>query len=36
MISVYKNFLHNISNFDAMVIENFNSQKDGRLNFVYK
>lgn len=36
MMSVNKNLIHNISNFDEKVIEHFISQKDRRLDFVFK
>ncbi|CAH1971805.1 unnamed protein product [Acanthoscelides obtectus] len=36
MMSVNKNLVHNISNFDEKVMEHFISQKDRRLDFTYK
>ena len=36
LMSLKKDVIHNISNFDENFIEHFISQKDRRLDFVYK
>ena len=36
MMSINKNLIYNIDNFDEKVVEHFISQKDRRIHFVYK